>query len=178
MRSALKLCLAAFAAVVVLFAGAQPARAGPIAQLSVSVNPTSGGLFEYDYTVSVDAASTVGASQLFLDVSPSAALSSQAPTGWDTFYSAGDPDISFLSSDPSFDVAPGMVGTFVLTSAIGPAAASFLVRGIDDSSGSTSEVPGIILTPSAVPEPSSLFLGSIALAGGLFCLFQRGKFHV
>jgi hypothetical protein len=150
-----------------------PSRGDLITDLAVSVSPSSGGLNTYAYSVTVESTSTLGASQLFLSVAPSADLSSiSAPTGWDVLYSSGDPDISFLSSDSSFDIAPGTIGMFSISSLVGPALASDLIRGFDDHSGTFAENSGTILTPSAaVPEPASLVLGILAAscvaAGGL-----------
>jgi len=149
-----------------LWALAAPARGNLITDLTVSVSPPSGGLYTYSYTLTDETSSTLGASQLFLAVAPGAGLSAiSAPTGWDVFYAAGDPDVSFLSSDSSFDISPGTAGKFSMTSAFGPALASDLVRGLDDSTGTFAENSGTILTPSAVvPEPSALVLGVLGAA--------------
>jgi hypothetical protein len=149
-----------------LWAVAAPARGDLITDLTVSVSPPSGGLYSYSYTLTDQTSSTLDASQFFLAVAPGANLSAiSAPTGWDVFYAAGDPDVSFLSSDSSFDLSPGTVGNFSMVSAVGPALASDLVRGLDDSTGTFAENSGTILTPSAmVPEPSALVLGVLGAA--------------
>jgi hypothetical protein len=154
----------AAAAALWLWAGATPTRGDLVTDLSVQVTQAD-GLYTYAYTLANEAASTLGASQLFLSVATDANLSAlSAPTGWDVTYSPGDPDISFLSSDPSTDIAPGMSGLFSMTSGIRPAVASDLVRGLDDQAGTFVDNPGTVLTPSAVPEPSGLVLGVLGAA--------------
>jgi hypothetical protein len=148
-----------------LWAGATPSRGALITDLTVNVTQAPSGLYTYAYTLADESASTIGAAQLFLAVSPAANLSAvSAPTGWDVLYSAGGPDISFLSSDSSFDIAPGTAGLFSLTSAVAPALAGDRVRGFDDSAGTFAENPGTIPTPASVPEPSGLVLGVLAAA--------------
>jgi hypothetical protein len=153
-------------------------RGGLITDLSVEVTAKPGGLFEYDYTLTDEPASSLAASQLFLAVSPGADLSAvSAPGGWDVFYSPGDPDISFLSSGPSTDIVPGASGAFSFASATGPAAGDDLVRGFDFNSGTFGENPGTIPTPSAVPEPPSLALGALgaALAAAYLLVHRRPR---
>lgn len=138
---------------------------GLLTDLAVNVTREAGGLYEYDYALSVDQSSTLGASQLFLAISTNAGLASvSAPSGWDVFYTSGDPDISFLSSAPSSDIAPGGLGPFSLTSPVGPAPSDFLVRGFDYNAGTSDDNPGTVLTPSAVPEPSGLILSVLGAA--------------
>jgi hypothetical protein len=157
---------------LVTWAGPATSRAGLVTVLAVDVTAEAGGLDEYDYALSVPQDSTLGASQLFLAVSTAADLTGvSAPGGWDVFYTPGDPDVSFLSSAPAMDIAPGTFGLFSLTSPVGPAAGDFLVRGLDDSSGTFDENLGTILTPSAVPEPPGLLLGAVGVA--LAITFRR-----
>jgi hypothetical protein len=171
-----KLGVAAVVTTLPLCAPAGEARGALITDLSVKVTAGSGGLFRYDYTLKDDPASTLGASQLFLAVSPGAALTAvSGPAGWDVFYSAGDPDVSFLSSAASTDIAPGSSGSFSLTSAVAPAAGASLVRGFDLATGALGQNAGTVLTPSAVPEPPGLVLAGLAAAlAGAYRLARRG----
>jgi hypothetical protein len=166
-RFPIKGILAAFA-LLWLSTGTTPARAGLLANLSVDVTRASNGVYTYDYTLSVDPSSTLGAGELDLSVSPFANLSSiSGPAGWDVFYTAGSPGdsaITFSSPDSSTDIAPGSFGLFSMTSLIGPALSSDLARGFDDSNGTVDQISGTILT-AAVPEPSALMLGVLALVG-------------
>jgi hypothetical protein len=167
---------AIFATVAGLVLWARPAtsRAGLVTVLAVDVNAEVGGLYEYDYALSVPQDSTLGASQLFLAVSTGADLNNvSAPIGWDVFYTPGDPDISFLSSGPSADIAPGTFGLFSLTSLVGPAANDYLIRGFDYNAGTFDENVGTVLTASAVPEPSGLVLGALGVAFVAAC--SRGR---
>ena len=151
-----------------LWIGAAPARGGLVTDLSVDVTRASNGVYTYSYSLTVDSSSTLGAGELDLAVSPFANLSEiSAPTGWDVFYTPGSPGdsaISFSSPDPSTDLAPGTFGLFSVASLVGPASASYLVRGFDDSNGTFAQNGGIITTAS-VPEPSGLVLGALALLG-------------
>jgi hypothetical protein len=162
---------------LVLWPGTTPSRAGPVTDLAVNVTPKPGGLFEYDYALAVEQSSTLGAAQLFLAVSPIADLSAvSAPSGWDISYTPGDPDISFLSSDPSFDIAVGSFGLFSLTSAVGPAPGDFLVRGLDDHTGTFAENRGTLDVPLAtVAEPPGLTLGVLASGGVAACSLARRR---
>jgi len=151
-----------------LWIGAAPARGGLVTDLSVDVTHASSGLYTYSYTLVVESSSTLGAGELDLAVSPFANLSAiSAPAGWDVFYTPGSPGdsaITFSSPDPSTDLAPGTVGLFSMSSLVGPAPASDIVRGFDDSTGTFDQNSGTILTAS-VPEPSGLVLGALALLG-------------
>jgi hypothetical protein len=148
--------------------GTTPARGDLVTDLTVDVTQASSGLYTYSYTLTVDSSSTVGAGELDLAVSPFANLSAiSGPTGWDIFYtpgSPGDTTITFSSPDSSTDIAPGSIGMFSMSSLIGPAVASDLVRGFDDSDGTVFQNSGMISTAS-VPEPSALMLGALALVG-------------
>ena len=166
-RSSTKAILAAVASAW-LWIGAAPARGGLVTDLSVDVTHASSGLYTYSYTLAVESSSTLGAGELDLAVSPFANLSAiSAPAGWDVFYTPGSPGdsaITFSSPDPSTDLAPGTVGFFSMSSLVGPALASDIVRGFDDSTGTFDQNSGTILTAS-VPEPSGFVLGALALLG-------------
>ncbi len=160
-------------AVVLLWscAGTMPARGDLVTSLTVDVTQAMNGPYTYDYTLTVDASSTLAAGELDLVVSPFANLSAiTGPSGWDIFYtpgSPGDTTITFSSPDSSTDIAPGSIGMFSMTSFVGPALASDLVRGFDDSNGTFAQNGGTILTAS-VPEPSGLVLGVLALLGAAY----------
>jgi hypothetical protein len=172
MPRSLNVAIIGMVATLCLWAGTTASQAGLMTILSVDVTEEARGLFEYDYALSVLQDSTLGASQLFLAVSTSADLTSvSAPSGWDIFYTPGDPDISFLSSAPSTDIAPGSFGLFSLTSPVGPAASDFLVRGFNDNAGTAVDNVGTVLTPSAVPEPSGFVLGMLGAA----CVAAAGR---
>ena len=166
-RSSTATILAAVASAS-LWIGAAPARGGLVTDLSVDVTRASNGLYTYAYTLTVESSSTLGAGELDLAVSSFANLSAiSAPAGWDVFYTPGSPGdsaISFSSPDPSTDLAPGTVGLYSMSSLVGPALASDIVRGFDDSTGTFDQNSGTILTAS-VPEPSGLVLGALALLG-------------
>jgi hypothetical protein len=154
-----------------LWIGAAPAQAGLVADLSVDVTHASSGLYTYSYTLTVESSSTLGAGELDLAVSPIANLSAiSAPAGWDVSYTPGSPGdsaITFSSPDSSTDLAPGTSGMFSMESLVGPALASDVVRGFDDSTGTFDQVKGMIQTAS-VPEPSGLVLGVLALLGAAY----------
>ena len=88
--------------------------------LTVDVTQAMNGPYTYDYTLTVDASSTLAAGELDLVVSPFANLSAiSGPSGWDVFYtpgSPGDTTITFSSPDSSTDIAPGSIGMFSMTS--------------------------------------------------------------
>jgi hypothetical protein len=163
------------ATLLLLFETAASMAGSLLTNLAVDVTQEAGGLYGYDYALSVLQGSTLGGSQLFLSVSTNAGLASvSAPSGWDVFYTPGDPDISFLSSAPSSDITPGGFGLFSLTSPVGPAANDFLVRGFDYDAGTSDDNPGTIETPSTVPEPSGFILSSLgASCAAAFGLARR-----
>ena len=167
LRPSTKAILAAVASAS-LWIAAAPVQAGLVTDLSVDVTHASNGSYTYSYTLTVESSSTLGAGELDLAVSPSANLSAtSAPAGWDVFYTPGSPGdsaITFSSPDSSTDLVPGTSGLFSIASFVGPALASDLVRGFDDSTGAFDQNSGTIMTASA-PEPSGLVLGALALLG-------------
>ena len=145
-----------------------------------TVAPAAGGLYRYSYLVTDPPGNTFSISEFDLQVSPDANLTMVTPAaGFLSTYTTGDSSISFLSTDPSTDLASGGVGgTFSFESPMGPGPSpadpgasntgAYLFRGFD-STGSmlgTSAVGAQILSP--VPEPSGLLagaLGALILAG-------------
>jgi hypothetical protein len=159
--------------------GPSPARGDLITDLTVDVTQALDGAYTYAYTLTVDSSSTLGAGELDLSVSIFANLSAiSGPAGWDVFYTAGSPGdsaITFSSPDSSTDIAPGSVGLFSMTSFVGPALASDVVRGFDDAAGTFAQNSGTILTAS-VPEPPAFMLGVCAVFGIGYSV-ARGSVH-
>ena len=149
------------------------ARADLVTTLSVSTKSVSGGLTEYDYTLSNLPASTVNASFLFIAVDTTANLTAlSAPVGWDISYATGDLAVGFTSPDTSVDISPGGSGVFSFDSPLPPELASYQVAGID-SSGNFLTNDGMILTAS-VPEPASALLLTAGVVGVLI-VARRSK---
>ena len=155
---------------------AAPARAAFVATETTNVVLEKNGFYMYSYTIAVAASSTVSASefdlQLYAPIDPNSIIS---PSNFFTFYTVGDPFISFTADyNPNgFDgIAPGSTGTFSFVSAAAPGNGSYQTSGLDDSSGSVDAIPGITNIP--VPEPSSLLLTVLGASGGLGW-FARGR---
>ena len=162
-----RLCIAL--ALVAVVVGRQSARAGLITDVSVSTTPVSGGLTEYDYTVSNESASTITASFFFVAVDTTANLSAMtAPTGWDISYATGDTVIEFSSPDSSLDIIPGSFGLFSLDSPLTPVISTDAVAGVDANFNFVQN-DGTILAPAlaSVPEPSSALLCALGALGVL-----------
>ena len=162
-----RLCIAL--ALVAIAGGRQSARAGFITDVTVSTAPVSGGLTQYDYTVSDASGSTITASFFFLAVDTTANLSAMtAPTGWDISYATGDTVIEFSSSDPSHDITSGSIGLFSVESPLTPVITTDAVAGID-SNFNFVQNNGVILGPAvaSVPEPSSALLCGMGVLGVL-----------
>ena len=76
----------------------------------------------FSYSVANSLSSTVGVEEFDLAATPGSTLSGfSTPAGFLTLYTQGDPDVQFLSTDPSTDIAPGASGVFSFTSDVGPA---------------------------------------------------------
>src|SRR4051794_31228546 len=144
------------------------ARGDLIFTLSAQVTHEADATYLYEYELSVSPSSTLGASTLALGVSPLAdPVALTGPDGWDASFSALDGLILFQSSDGTFDIGPGLLGSFTYSSLLGPASMPYTVIGID--SGAVVESSGLVAT-AAVPEPSSL-----ALSGaGALCMLGLG----
>ena len=164
-----RLCIAL--TLVTIAGGRQSARADLITNVGVSTTPVSGGLTEYDYTVSDESSSTITASFFFVAVDTTANLSAMtAPSGWDISYATGDPVIEFSSPDPSLDIIPGSFGLFSFDSPLTPVLTTDAVAGIDPNSNFVQNV-GTTLGPvvASVPEPSSTVLCTLGMLGVLSC---------
>jgi hypothetical protein len=162
-----RLCIALALAAIV---GSRPsARADFITDVTVSTTPVSGGLTQYDYTVSDESISTITASFFFVAVDTTANLSAMtAPTGWDISYATGDTVIEFSSPDPSLDIIPGSFGMFSFESPLTPILSTDAVAGIDSNFNFVQNV-GPILAPAiaSVPEPTSALLCALGVLGVL-----------
>ena len=155
-----------------------PAQGAFIASETATVTPLMGGTsYLYSYTVTVSALSTVSASEFDLalnaPIDPNSIIS---PSNFFSFYTLGDPFITFTAFDngtAANGISPGSSGTFSFTSAYAPAMASYQVVGLDPSF-TTDIVAGATLAPSVVPEPSSLLLASLGM-GGILGGFLRSR---
>jgi hypothetical protein len=137
-------------------------RAGFVTTVTPSVT-FAGGLYTYSYNVMNSPTSTVGVSEFDVSVDPGANLGSLTnPSGFLALYTTGDPAVEFLSTDPTFDIAPGASGLFSFTSMFGPTTQADLVRGFDTTMGTVVENAGSTLAP--VPEASSVVLFGLGLA--------------
>jgi hypothetical protein len=172
-----RLAIPTFGLIILLAAGLAPARGGLVASVSVVVTPEAGGISLYDYTVAVGAASTSAVSEFDLNLTSEsfsgintplgAPLSSiTMPTGFINLYTLGDPTISFYSTDPSTDIAPGTSALFSFLSTSSPVAMQPYRLSTLDGSGSPP-VLGSVLGPTLVPEPSALLLLGLGALGGI-----------
>jgi PEP-CTERM motif len=153
-------------ALLALAAGAHSARADLVTSLTVTTMPATGGLTEYDYTLTNLPASTITASFFFVAVDPTANLSFlTAPAGWDISYATGDSAVGFTSPDPSVDIVPGSFGLFSFDSPLLPIQASYEVAGIDANSNFVTN-NGMIASAS-VPEPATVVLLTAGVLGML-----------
>jgi hypothetical protein len=155
------------AALLIVAFGSSPSEAGLVTTVTPTVTPQVGGTFLYSYQVANDSISTVGVAEFDLAVSVQSNLTSlSAPMGFLSLYTTGDAFVQFLSTDSSFDIAPGSSGSFSFNSPLGPVLEPDLTAGFDSTSGTRFQNPGSTLAPAAAPEPSTLVLfamGSIVL---------------
>ena len=162
-------------AILALALSFTPARAGFNASVTATEAPRAGGLYLYTYTVSVAASSTVSASEFDVAVNDPIGLGSiTPPNDFFTFYSPGDSTISFTAFDAG--ITPGHSGTFSFTSLSAPGRGMVpdLIRGLDSSTFTVDDIPGMIIGPAVVPEPSSLLLCALGGVGvGLLARARR-----
>ncbi len=159
--------LLACAATLSMALGTAPARADLLTTVTPTVVEVSGPIYSYSYLVANSVSSTVGVAEFDLAVRSGVLINSiVAPTGFTTLYNAGDPDISFLSSDPTTDIKAGSSAVFSFTANAAPGSNSEITRGFD-ATGVVFQNPGTTLTPTALPEPSVFLLSAL---GGLAVL--------
>jgi len=153
-----KLALVAPAAMALTLGLAQgQARADLITTVTATVTEI-GSMYQYVYNVQNSAGSTASVGEFDLDVSASATLTSiSATTGFLALYTAGDSTMTFDSTDPSTDIAPGATGTFSFMADVPPVLGNELGRSFGD--GTTSS--GTVLTPTGIPEPSVVALSAL-----------------
>lgn len=161
-------CLIAVCAAVFLARVGTEVRADLFTTLTPTVVQQSANAYLFTYSILNASNSTVGVAELDIDVKPLSNLTSiSAPTGFLNFYTAGDPDISFLATDPSVDIAPGARGVFSFVSAVNLGPVPYLMRGFDNQ-GRVFQNASV--ANAIVPEPSPLVLA--AVCGGGFLGFQ------
>jgi septal ring-binding cell division protein DamX len=166
--------------VVALGAAAASLQAqGILASGQISGVQASPGVYEYTLTISEGSGTTtpIGSfwygwvpGDFFL---PSAPTSASGPTGW-----SATPDgdsIQFSANSAANDIAPGTSKTFNYVASFSPAQlAAAPSGGLSVAYGGAIESsPSEQFTVQAVPEPSTLTLLSLGLAG--LCLAGRRK---
>jgi len=162
--------LIAFLSSLIAVATAPATRADFITDLSPNVTPQA-GVYQYAYTLTNSAQSTVSAYALALAVDSGANLQSVlSPTGWDATYNPGDTSITWSAPSDLLAISPGSSADFSFISAEPPVLGDYQAIGFAPiffqfyTNPGTTSVPGT----SSVPEPSSLILlgiGSVALIG-------------
>ncbi len=163
--------LGGFLAFALGFAPAQGAFIATETSSVTTLTTATGNLYLYSYLVSVAGNSTVSASEFDVSLgAPIIASSIVMPTNFLSFYTDGDPFITFTAFDngtPFVGISPGSSGTFSFFSIYGPAAGSYQVLGLDSSSFTTATVTGGAIIPGAVPEPASVALLGLGVCGAL-----------
>jgi hypothetical protein len=151
-----------------LISGYSSARGDFITTLIPSVAAKPGGLTDYQYTLTDHGDSTLPAVEFALSVAPDANLVSlNGPVGWNITYTPGDSSVDWSSPSTATDIVPGQTAVFGFSSALGPVPLSYLIVGLDDTTGSLAINQGTIVSAgaSSVPEPSTLLLCGIGLLG-------------
>lgn len=155
---------------VIMFWHQEVARGDFVTTLSVDQTVTAGELFQYSYTLTNQPQSDHYVAIFLLDVAADAGLRSiTGPIGWDASYASGDTAISWVSSDPSTDLAPGSSAVFSFESLLAPTERDCVIAGFGDEppiafNSGRIDSPGA----SAVPEPSPLLLlgtGTLVILG-------------
>jgi PEP-CTERM motif len=164
---------------ILLTWGLSPVRAGFITTLTPSITTLPSGLTNYQYTLTDQAGSTLPAVEFALNVDPGANLTVlTGPAGWIISYTSGDPAVDWSSPSSASDILPGQSAVFSFNSPLGPVQLSYLIVGLDDTSGTFDTNQGSITSPgaNAVPEPSTLSLlgtGALSLLGYVWCQHKR-----
>jgi hypothetical protein len=155
----------ALSLLMLLAAPARRASAAPI--LDVQVTDLSGGMFQYDYTLTNPVASDelIYDFGLFFTGDP---LNVIGPSGWDII--AGSGFINWLSMEPFVtDILPGSsLGGFSFRSTYGPGNIEFEATTGDLATGFPVNLPTRAVTTGpapAVPEPSAILMLATGAAG-------------
>src|SRR5688500_6433432 len=90
-------------------------RADFLTSLTVDLTPQSGGLTQYEYSLTNEVNSDLPVFQFSLDVAVDADLTLiSGPLGWDIIYVAGENQIIWSSVDQSTDLSPGTTTLFAI----------------------------------------------------------------
>lgn len=148
------------ATIALLFAC--PALANPILVGSVSTLPDDSFLYSYELLNPSTELENVFDVGVFFAGDP---LDVSSPTGWDSI--AGLGFINWFSLMPENDLPIGQTLTgFSFRSALGPGTIEFRTLGADPVTGDVGQpVSGATVGPAAVPEPGTLCLMALGLAG-------------
>jgi len=141
---------------------ASPALASPILVGSVSTLPDDSFLYSYELLNPSTELENVFDVGLFFEGDP---VDVSSPTGWD--FIAGLGFINWFSLMPENDVLIGQTLTgFSFRSTVGPGAIQFQTLGADPVTGAVGQpVSGTTVGPTSVPEPGTLWLMAVGLAG-------------
>lgn len=173
----IRACALILGGLLALAPSVRPAQAAFVATETSQVTQLANQQFLYSYTINVAASSTVFASEFDLAFSGTVIESSiVSPNNFTYVYGPNDPSLgttlSFFATDDGsgtsdIGISPGSSGTFSFRSTFGPAAGMYQASGYSTTTGDSGSLQGINLTPSVVPEPSSLALAGLGLAGAL-----------
>ncbi len=145
------------------------AEASLLTTLSTSTSTDPLGNTNYVYTLTNEAASTLSAIALRIDVDPAADLTSiDSTAGWFATYSPGDSLISWESPSVATDIQPGNSAEFRFTSPLAPSTQGYAILGFDSNTLDFDFISGTTVGPSSiasvVPEPSTASMAASGLA--------------